>query len=1198
MLKLNGNEKVYKPDKLHKYPMKRLLLLLLAITFQQLSFAQDFSNKGKDFWVIYTGHVDGTTSRMALYLTSDVNATGSVDVNGSSIPFTVTANQVSTVQFTASSSPNNSVVYNNQLEGVGAKKGIHILSDKPIVVYAHILNAARSGSTLVLPTNVLGKEYYASSYDPISTTSADRSEFAVVATVDNTTVEITPTAADANGTRTANVPFQVALSKGDVYQYQSNYDLTGTHIKSIGTATASCQPIAVFSGSTRSFVGCATPNSGDNLYQQLFPFASWGKLYYTAPFINRAYDVFRIIVQDTSTNVSVNGVPMSHSALVNGRFYEFNTNGSNTGKVISADKPVCVFQYMISEGCDGIESDPEMVILNAVDQTLNDITVMSARKDLTPPNTNIENHFLNIIFKTNTFGSLKIDGYPPNAKPIVIAGTAYSYVQEDVTQSTDINPAHHITSDSGFICIAYGTGHIESYGYNAGTNVIDRYQYLTSTNLYASVNFPATCRYAPFYFSLTLPYQPTSLNWNFYNNPNLSPNASVNSNAPVPDSIFIKDGKTLYLYKLSTIYKYSAIGSFPVQVTAQNPTPEGCSGLQEIDYDVVVYEKPVVNFVYPANNCLGDSTHFIDSTNGNGRPVIKWNWSLGNGDTSIVKNPVEKYATAGTYNVKLQTITDIGCVADTTKAITISSLPIARFTILPQTCEGKAVSFKDSSTTLVGTIVKWTWDFGDSTALLVNTSNAIVAHTYAISGSYKVTLIVETNAGCKATIIQNITIHPQPVANFISPEVCLNDAFAQFTDSSYISDGTTGSFTYLWNFGDANATASNPNTSTVKNPLHKYTATGSYNASLIITSVYGCKDTVTKTFQVNGSYPVASFTVLDSNQLCTNTLVQLQNNSSVFPGNITKVIINWDAATAIDTDDYPIPGKVYSHQYPALPVAKTYTITLTAYSGQTCLDAATKTVVVNPSPIVVFSPIPNVCFDAPSLQITQAKETVGLPGTGAFSGTGITTNGLFNVGSVPFSGATLTVSFSYRFTTDKGCTDSDKSSITINRVAVDAGSDIIILEGTDAMLNATVTATNPTYLWTPSTLLSSTTIINPLSHTKSDITYKLTVTDAFGCTANDTVAVRVLKEPVIPNVFSPNGDGVNDTWFIKYLNTYIRPTVEVYNRYGLIVYRSIGYNTPWDGTYKGNPIPVGVYYYIIEPGSGRQKFTGWVTVLR
>ncbi|MGI8635892.1 MAG: IgGFc-binding protein, partial [Segetibacter sp.] len=359
--------------------MKLCLLIILSsllLFFSDDAECQDFSNKGKDFWVIYMGHVDGTVSRMALYITSDQNATGKVDVNGSSIPFTVTANNVTTIQFTNSSNPSNAVVYNGQIEGVGAKRGIHVTSDKPVVVYSHILNSARSGSTLVLPTNVLGKEYYASSYNPISATNADRSEFAVVATVDNTSVEITPTAADANGTHSANVAYQVNLNKGDVYQYQSNGDLTGSHIKSIGSTTASCQPIAVFSGSTRTSLGCSNPTSGDNLYQQLFPFASWGRLFYTAPFINRAYDVFRIIVQDASTVVTVNGVALNSSSLVNGRFYEFNTQGNNTARIISSDKPICVFQYLISQNCDNVPggSDPEMIILNAVDQTLNDIT--------------------------------------------------------------------------------------------------------------------------------------------------------------------------------------------------------------------------------------------------------------------------------------------------------------------------------------------------------------------------------------------------------------------------------------------------------------------------------------------------------------------------------------------------------------------------------------------------------------------------------------------------------------------------------------------------------------------------------------------------------------------------------------------------------------------------------------------------------
>ncbi|MBK8140522.1 MAG: IgGFc-binding protein [Chitinophagaceae bacterium] len=217
---------------------------------------------------------------MALYITSDLNASGTLSVGGSTINFTVTANQVTTLRLTNATIPSNSLAYNGQTVGIGANKGIHIVTDTPVVVYSHILNAARSGSTLVLPTQVLGREYYVSSYASSGNLTPRSSEFAVVATLDNTTVEITPKQADANNTYPANIPFQVTLNKGDVFQFQSanGGDLTGSFIKSIAVAGQPCKPIAIFSGSTWTAMGCAGAGSGDNLYQQLFPLVSWGNI--------------------------------------------------------------------------------------------------------------------------------------------------------------------------------------------------------------------------------------------------------------------------------------------------------------------------------------------------------------------------------------------------------------------------------------------------------------------------------------------------------------------------------------------------------------------------------------------------------------------------------------------------------------------------------------------------------------------------------------------------------------------------------------------------------------------------------------------------------------------------------------------------------------------------------------------------------
>jgi len=85
---------------------------------------------------------------------------------------------------------------------------------------------------------------------------------------------------------------------------------------------------------------------------------------------------------------------------------------------------------------------------------------------------------------------------------------------------------------------------------------------------------------------------------------------------------------------------------------------------------------------------------------------------------------------------------------------------------------------------------------------------------------------------------------------------------------------------------------------------------------------------------------------------------------------------------------------------------------------------------------------------------------------------------------------------------------------------------------------------------------------------------------------------------VIPNTFTPNGDGINDVWNIKSLTDYPDCMVSIYTRYGGLVYQSRGYSTPWNGTTNGKQLPVGTYYYIIDPKSGVKKLAGSITILR
>ena len=85
---------------------------------------------------------------------------------------------------------------------------------------------------------------------------------------------------------------------------------------------------------------------------------------------------------------------------------------------------------------------------------------------------------------------------------------------------------------------------------------------------------------------------------------------------------------------------------------------------------------------------------------------------------------------------------------------------------------------------------------------------------------------------------------------------------------------------------------------------------------------------------------------------------------------------------------------------------------------------------------------------------------------------------------------------------------------------------------------------------------------------------------------------------IVPNTFTPNGDRINDTWNIEHLDFYTNCTVQIYTRSGQLVYSSIGYGIPWDGTYKGHQLPTGTYYYIINLKDSGEKLSGYVTIIR
>ena len=139
--------------------------------------------------------------------------------------------------------------------------------------------------------------------------------------------------------------------------------------------------------------------------------------------------------------------------------------------------------------------------------------------------------------------------------------------------------------------------------------------------------------------------------------------------------------------------------------------------------------------------------------------------------------------------------------------------------------------------------------------------------------------------------------------------------------------------------------------------------------------------------------------------------------------------------------------------------------------------------------------------------------------------------------------------------------------------------------------------TNLKFLWMPDTYLSSDTVAFPITQSPNDITYTLTLTGSAGCAVTQSTIVKIEKLNV-PNAITPNGDGINDKWEMPLLKNYPSCTVQIFNRYGQEVFYSIGYSKPWDGTFNGQPLPVGAYYYLIKINAETKPVSGSIIIIR
>jgi len=1027
----------------------------VALFSQLNSYSQDFSNKGKDFWVAYGYHqVMGATGngpqQMVLYFAAEENANVTVAIPGVgyTVNYFVAANTVVTSSPIPKVGPQNVTL---RTESIAPEdKGIHITSDKPIVAYAHIYNSSVSGASILFPTNTLGKEYYSVNYDNISNSNNSNCwVYVIAADTGTTTVEITTSANTQN--HAAGIPFTINLTQGQVYNLLGEYtnslgrgvDLTGTKIRSIASGSGACKKIAVFSGSGRISITCnGSSSSSDNYMVQAFPQTAWGKKFLTTSTGgNQSNNIYRVCVSDPTTVVTLNGAPIPYP-LLNNFYYEIPA--STTPKLIEADKPIMVAQYLTSQGACGNGSqpgDPEVIYLSSVEQNISKVLWNAT------PNFNILQHYFNVIIpNTGTaLTSFRLDGAPisPALFTVHPQDPNYSYLIQNI-----VGGQHIIQSDSGFNAIAYGYGNAESYGYNAGTNIKDIFQYISVQNPYGTVNFPATCRGTPFIFSMTFPYQPTQIRWVFGALLNAMGIADVTLNSPVPTSTIIVAGKTLYVYELPGTYIINTIGTYPIKVIANNPTPDGCSGVQEIDFDVQVFEPPVADFNFN-NVCFPNPVQFTDNSNTNGRPVSTRFWDFGDATNSTINNPSHPYPTPGSYTVKYSYITDVGCIADTvSKIVTVSPLPTATISGDLQVCLNAALP----NVTFTGAIGMAPYTFtyninggANQTVTTVSGNSVTVSAPTNAPGTFVYNLVSISDASlavCAQPQTGSVTIqvNPLPTATISGTfSICKNGAAPNITFTA--AGGAVAPYTFTYNInGGPNQTVStvSGNSVTVAVPT-SVAGTFTYNllnVSDASTTLCGQAQSGSATVTVI-ELPTANIT--GTTEVCLNGTSPLITFTGT--GNAAPYTFTYNINGGVNQTVTTVSGNSVTLTVPT-GMAGTYTYNLISIQdgGSTsCSQVQTgaATVIVNPLPTRNFTTNTPTCVTR-DIQFTDAS----VPNAGALS------NWQWNFGD-PASGATNTSTLqnpthnyalpgtynvSLTVTTDKGCVSIGPSiPVTIER---------------------------------------------------------------------------------------------------------------------------------------------------------------------
>lgn len=596
---------------------------------------------------------------------------------------------------------------------------------------------------------------------------------------------------------------------------------------------------------------------------------------------------------------------------------------------------------------------------------------------------------------------------------------------------------------------------------------------------------------------------------------------------------------------------------------------------------IIVPQNQAPNFV---DYCQGTTVNFRN--NSYGGTTYKWDFGVPNitSDVSTAFAPSYTFPAPGEYTVTLIVNDGMPCSDTSVQIFKVYENLTTDFSFVDSMC------FNNNNYNFTGSYSgpanpTYEWNFGPNST---QSSNQINANNINFSspGNQTVTFTAKYES-CQKSTTKNVYVIPQPQASF---EIMSNSECAGLTQQ--FNNTSTSSSTYHWDFG------TNPTeTSTVKSPTYTYTSPGTYTVSLLAGNGTHCFDSVSRQIQVNESL-IVSFIHDDS--LCISNPIVNFDASITGPANYT---INWDFGNVSSPSSSTIEDPTVTYLTPGKHPVK-LTVSLA-----TCSVSEQSIVTIFKSPSIGFTFADRLyCTPAVVDFINQSQsqtpltyfwelgngQTATTPNaSGIYTDSGIysiTLTIISNVGCID----TLTLTKDSLFKVNPSPVAAFELSdlevdICNSQVAfIDRSSDALSYNYFFDDKNFRSFEPNPTHSYLTSGLKRPT----------------LIVTNGFGC--SDTATRTLYVEPFtvyIPNAFTPDGSELNE---------YFKPIIylpvdiwefKIFDRWGELIFESTNPTDYWDGTYKGLPVPMGIYTYRLDYRSceeidSERTIFGHVNVLR